>query len=132
MQFALLENDFHKTTGPEGLIRYEKKVSNYSVLVDFLTDAPPNTHGAVIVDDIAASVLPGINRALKTACTVSVAGRNLAGNLRMATIRVCEAEPFLAMKRRTFFHREEGKDAFDILYAMLHYDRGTNAAVRLV
>jgi hypothetical protein len=129
MQFALLENDFHKTTSPEGLIRYEKKVGDYSVPVDFLTDAPPNTHGTVIVDDIVASVLPGINRALKTARRVSVTGIDLAGKLQTATVRVCEVGPFLAMKLRAFLHREEGKDAFDILYAMLHYDRGTNAAI---
>jgi hypothetical protein len=129
MQFALLENEFHKTTSPEGLIRYEKKVGDYSVPVDFLTDAPPNIHGTVIVDDIVATVLPGINRALKTARTMSVTGIDLAGKLQTATVRVCEVGPFLAMKLRAFFHRKEGKDAFDILYAMLHYDRGTNAAV---
>jgi hypothetical protein len=33
------------------------------------------------------------------------------------------------MKLRGFFDRKEGKDAFDILYTLLHYDRGTNAAV---
>jgi hypothetical protein len=129
MQFALLEKDFHKTTSPEGLIRYEKKIGDYSVPVDFLTDAPPNTHGTVIVDDIVASVLPGINRALKTARTVTVTGLDLAGKPQTATVRVCEVGPFLAMKLRAFIHREEGKDAFDILYTLLHYDRGTNSAV---
>jgi hypothetical protein len=33
------------------------------------------------------------------------------------------------MKLRAFIQREEGKDAFDILYTLLHYDRGTAAAV---
>lgn len=129
LQFALLEKDFHKTTSPEGLIRYENKIGDYSVPVDFLTDAPPNTHGTVIVDDIVASVLPGINRALKIARTVTVTGMDLAGNTQTATVRICEVGPFLAMKLRAFIHREEGKDAFDILYTLLHYDRGTAAAV---
>jgi len=129
MQFALLEKDFHKTTSPEGLIRYQKKIGDYFVPIDFLTDAPPNTRGSVIVDDIVASVLPGINRALKTARTMTVTGLDLAGKPQTAVVRVCEVGPFLAMKLRAFFDREEGKDAFDILYALLHYDRGTNAAV---
>ena len=44
-------------------------------------------------------------------------------------IRVCEAGPFLAMKLRAFARRQAPKDAFDILYTLLHYDRGTKAAV---
>jgi len=129
LQFALLEKGFHKTTSPEGLIRYEKRIGDYSVPVDFLTESPPHTHGTAVVDDIVASVLPGIDRALKTARTVTVTGKDLADNPQIATVRVCEVGPFLAMKLRAFIQREEGKDAFDILYTLLHYDRGTAAAV---
>ena len=43
MQFALLEKGFHKTTSPEGLIRYEKKLAIIPFPIDFLTDAPPHT-----------------------------------------------------------------------------------------
>ncbi len=129
MQFALLEKGFQKTTSPEGLIRYEQKIGDYSIPIDFLTDAPPNTRGSVIVDDIVASVLPGINRALKTARTMTVTGMDLAGKPQTAVVRVSEVGTFLAMKLRAFFDREEGKDAFDILYTLLNYDRGTNAAV---
>lgn len=127
--FVLLEKDFHKATSPEGLIRYEKKVGDYSVPVDFLTDAPPHTQGTATVDDIVASVLPGINRALTTARTVKVTGNDLAGNSQTVALRVCEVGPFLALKLRAFLHREQAKDAFDILYTLLHYDRGTAAAV---
>jgi len=129
LQFALLEKGFHKTTSPEGLIRYEKRIGDYSVPIDFLTESPPHSHGTAVVDDIVASVLPGINRALKTARTVTVTGKDLADNPQIATVRVCEVGPFLAMKLRAFIQREEGKDAFDILYTLLHYDRGTAAAV---
>jgi len=129
LQFAMLEKGFHKTTSPEGLIRYEKRIGDYSVPVDFLTESPPHTHGTAVVDDIVASVLPGIDRALKTARTVTVTGKDLADNPQIATVRVCEVGPFLAMKLRAFIQREEGKDAFDILYTLLHYDRGTAAAV---
>jgi len=129
MQSALHEKGFQKTTGPEGLIRYEKRTGDYSVPVDFLTESPPHTHGTAVVDDIVASVLPGINRALKTARAVTVTGKDLAGTPQTVTVRVCEVGPFLAMKLRALFQREEGKDAFDILYTLLHYDRGTAAAV---
>ena len=129
LQFTLLESGFNKATSPEGLIRYEKKVGDDSVPVDFLTDSPPHTQGSTTVDDIVASVLPGINRALATARTVKVTGADLVGNSRTATLRVCEVGPFLALKLRAFLHREQPKDAFDILYTLLHYDRGSAAAV---
>jgi hypothetical protein len=128
LQFALLDKGFQKTISPEGLIRYEKKIGDYSVPVDFLTDAPPHTRGSATVDDIVASVLPGINRALATARSVKVAGADLAGNCQTATLRVCEIGPFLALKLRAFLYREQPKDAFDILYTLLHYDRGPTAA----
>jgi len=128
IQFALLEKGFHKATSPEGLIRYEKEVGDYSVPVDFLTDAPPHTQGSATVDDIVASVVPGINRALATARTVRVTGADLAGDHQTATLRVCEVGPFLALKLRAFLHREQPKDAFDILYTLLHYARCPAAA----
>ena len=108
---------------------YEKKVGDYSVPVDFLTDAPPHTQGTPTVDDIVASVLPGINRALLTARTMKVTASDLAGTSTTATLRVCEVGPFLALKLRAFLHRQQAKDAFDILYTLLHYDRGTAAAL---
>ncbi len=129
LQFALLDKDFRRTRDHEGLIRYEKKIGDYPVRVDFLTDAPPNTHGTVSVDDITASILPGINRALKTARMTTVSGQDLAGTPQTTTVRVCEVGPFLALKLRAFVWREEGKDAFDILYTLLHYDLGTAAAI---
>ena len=74
-------------------------------------------------------MLPGINRALATARTARVTGADLAGDHQTATLRVCEVGPFLALKLRAFLHREQPKDAFDILYTLLHYDRGPAAAV---
>ena len=37
--------------------------------------------------------------------------------------------PFLALKLRAFADRQQPKDAFDILYTILHYDGGTDAAI---
>ncbi len=92
----------------------------------------PHTHGSVTVDDIIANVLPGIDRALKSARFTKITGHDLTGQPQTATVRVCEAGPFLAMKLRAFARRQAPKDAFDILYTLLHYDRGTNVANGLV
>jgi hypothetical protein len=83
-----------------------------------------------MVDDAPANILPGINRALASARQIKVTGVDFYGAIQEnLPIRVCEAGPFLAMKLRAFARRQAPKDAFDILYTLLHYDRGTNAAV---
>lgn len=129
LKMALADAQFRQAKSAEGLIRYEKQVGQFSVPVDFLTDAPPSTHGSVVVDDIIANVLPGIDRALKIARSTKISGTDLAGHPQSATVRMCEVGPFLAMKLRAFAWRQAPKDAFDILYTLRHYDRGTNAAV---
>jgi hypothetical protein len=109
--------------------RFVKTVGDFTIPVDFLTERPPATKGTVIVDDVPANILPGINRALASARNVLIKGIDLQGAQQELTVRVCEVGPFLAMKLRAFARRQAPKDAFDILYTLLHYDRGTNAAV---
>ena len=109
--------------------RFVKAVGDFTVPVDFLTEQPPATQGTALVDDVPASILPGINRALASARNVVVKGVDLQGARQELTVRVCEVGPFLTMKLRAFARRQAPKDAFDILYTLLHYDGGTNAAV---
>jgi hypothetical protein len=109
--------------------RFLKAVGEFTIPVDFLTEQPPATRGTVLVDDVPATILPGINRALATARNVVVKGVDLQGARQELRVRVCDAGPFLAMKLRAFAWRQAPKDAFDILYTLLHFDRGTNAAV---
>jgi hypothetical protein len=110
--------------------RFVKTIGEFTIPVDFLTEHPPATQGSVMVDDVPANILPGINRALTSARQVKVTGVDLYGATQTdLPVRVCEAGPFLAMKLRAFARRQAPKDAFDILYTLLHYDRGTDAAV---
>jgi hypothetical protein len=109
--------------------RFVKTVGDFTIPVDFLTEQLPATKGTALVDDVPANIMPGINRALASARNVLVKGVDLQGAQQELRVRVCEAGPFLAMKLRAFAWRQAPKDAFDILYTLLHYDRGTNAAV---
>jgi hypothetical protein len=110
--------------------RFVKTIGDFTSPVDFLTERPPATQGAAMVDDAPANILPGINRALASARQIKVTGMDLYGvTQENLPIRVCEAGPFLAMKLRAFARRQAPKDAFDIIYTLLHYDRGTHAAV---
>ena len=83
-----------------------------------------------MVDDVAANVMPGVVRALETARLIKIAGTDLHGAHQKVTARVCDAGAFIVLKLRAFLHRQQGKDVFDLLYTMLHYDGGTQAAVK--
>ncbi len=109
--------------------RLEKTIGDFPVYVDFLVEHPPRTHGSAQVEDITASIMPGVDRALATARTMEVTGVDLHGATQKLTARVCEAGPFLALKLRAFCDRQQPKDAFDILYTLCHYDGGTAAAI---
>jgi hypothetical protein len=133
-QYGSLQSDlqaqgFRLSKDEFGGPRFVKKFGDFTIPVDFLTEHPPATQGTAMVDDVPANILPGINRALASARTVKANGVDLYGAPQELTVRVCEAGPFLAMKLRAFARRQAPKDVFDILYTLLHYDRGTNAAV---
>jgi hypothetical protein len=109
--------------------RFEKGCSGFTLYVDFLVEDGESPRGTRMVDDVPASVMPGVVRALATARRISIEGTDLFGARQKVTARVCDAGAFLVLKLRAFLHRQQGKDVFDLLYTMLHYDRGTQAAV---
>ncbi|MBN2234352.1 MAG: hypothetical protein JW706_04325 [Opitutales bacterium] len=109
--------------------RYVTNSKGHELFIDFLVESTGDNPGTMMVDDIIASGLPGIQRALDTARHVTLEGQDLFGGNQQTTARVCEVGPFLALKLRAFGSRQQGKDAFDILYTLKHYDRGFDAAL---
>jgi hypothetical protein len=131
-QYGTLSTDlraqgFRPSTRHSG--RFEREVAGFTVYVDFLVEDGDQPRGTRLVDDVPANVMPGVVRALKTARRVPVTGLDLYGAEQRVTARVCEVGPFLTLKLRAFLHRQQGKDAFDLLYTLLHYDGGTDAAI---
>ena len=114
---------------PQQTHRYVKRIDRQEVPVDFLVEAGMSDEGTVAVDNIAATVMPGVNRALETARVVHIYGEDLQGAEQRVEARVCEVGPFLALKLRAFHSRQQGKDVFDILYTVQNYDGGIAAAV---
>lgn len=113
----------------ENTSRLEKVIGGVTVPIDFLVEYPPRVSGTTHVDGIVANVMPGVKRALQTARLIEVSGVDLHGAEQTMTARVCDIGPFLALKLRAFCHRQQPKDAFDILYTILHYDGGIEAAI---
>jgi len=110
--------------------RFEKEVASFPLYIDFLVEDGKHARGSRMVDDVPASVMPGVVRALETARHVKIEGTDLLGAHQKVTARVCDAGAFVVLKLRAFLHRQQGKDVFDLLYTMLHYDGGTQAAVK--
>jgi hypothetical protein len=129
LQMDLQAQGFRLSKDEFGGPRFVKTVGAFIVPVDFLTERPPAMQGTAMVDDVPANILPGIDRALASARKLTVSGVDLYGTQQELVARVCEVGPFLAMKLRAFARRQAPKDAFDILYTLLHYDRGTRAAI---
>lgn len=112
--------------------RLVRQVDEIALFVDFLTEAPPATSGSRIVDDVVASVVPGINRALASRRTVKVAGRDVYGAEQNCDLAVADIGPLLVLKLNAFggpIGRRHPKDAYDVLLAVTSFVDGASAAL---
>jgi hypothetical protein len=84
------------------------------------------------VDDVIASVIPGVNRALACRRLVTVRGRDLYGAEQESKVSVTDIGPLLVMKLNAFggpTGRRHPKDAYDVLLAVSAFVDGPDAAV---
>ena len=111
--------------------RLVRKFANLNLYLDFLTEDPPSLTGTRIVDDVVASVIPGVNRALACRRMVPVAGRDLYGADQKCDVAVADIGPMLVLKLNAF--GGDGwrlqKDAYDVLLVVTHFVDGAEAAV---
>lgn len=113
--------------------RMVRKFGSLNLFIDFLTEAPPATRGTRTVDDILASVFPGINRALESRRNVSVEGKDFYGAMQSCTVAVADIAPLLVLKLNAFGGpqgRRLPKDAYDILLAVSAFIDGPTAAIQ--
>lgn len=112
--------------------RLVRKVEDLALYVDFLTEVPRVITGARMVDDVVASVVPGINRALASRRTVKVSGRDVYGAAQTCEVAVADIGPLLVLKLNAFggpTGRRHPKDAYDVLLAVTSYVDGPEAAI---
>lgn len=116
---------------PEGN-RLVRKYGGLNLYLDFLTEDPPSLTGARMVDDVVASVIPGVNRALSCRRTVNVKGLDLYGAEQECKVAVADIGPLLVLKLNAFggpTGRRLPKDAYDVLLAVTGFVDGPAAAV---
>jgi hypothetical protein len=112
--------------------RLVRKFGNLNLYLDFLTEDPPALTGARMVDDVIASVIPGVNRALACRRFVPVKGRDLYGAVQECQVAVADIGPLLVLKLNAFggpTGRRLPKDAYDVLLAVTRFLDGPRAAV---
>ncbi len=78
--------------------RLVRKFGNLNLYLDFLTEDPPSVTGTRTVDDVVASVFPGVNRALACRRIVAVKGHDLYGAEQECKVAVADIGPLLVLK----------------------------------
>jgi hypothetical protein len=89
--------------------------------------------GSRVVDEVIASVVPGINRALDCCRAVAVQGSDIYGASQVCHVRVADIGPLLVLKLNAFggpSGRRLPKDAYDILLAVTAFIDGPTAAIK--
>jgi hypothetical protein len=114
--------------------RLVRRTDDVALYIDFLTEDPLwNAPGSRIVDDVIASVVPGINRALACWRAAPVQGRDIYGAKQQCTVKVADIGPLLVLKLNAFggqTGRRLPKDAYDVLLAVTGFVDGPAAALQ--
>ena len=112
--------------------RFCRDVEGVAIYLDFLTERPGGGTGSQVVDDIIASVIPGINRALESRQTILADGLDLYGAYQKIPVHVAGVGPMLTLKLNAFggpTGRRHAKDAFDVLLLVASYRGGAEQAI---
>ncbi len=109
--------------------RLVREFDNLKLYLDFLTEDPPLRTGTRMVDDVVASVIPGINRALACRRITVVTGRDLYGVEQNCKVAIADIGPLIVLKLNAFGGRRLPKDAYDVLLAVTQFVDGAEAAV---
>jgi len=131
-QYGTIKSDLAGLDFKSGGNRLVRKFGNLNLYLDFLTEDPPSVTGARVVDDVVASVIPGINRALACRRMVKVSGLDLYRARQECQVAVANIGPLLVLKLNAFggpTGRRLPKDAYDVLLAVAGFVDGAEAAV---
>ena len=73
--------------------RLVRKFGNLNLYLDFITEDPPSVAGARAVDDVVASLIPGVDRALARRRIVRVRGYDFYGAEQECNVAVADIGP---------------------------------------
>jgi hypothetical protein len=131
-QYGTIQSDLRGLGFKSYNNRLVRKHGDTNLYLDFLTEDPPAVTGSRIVDDVTASVIPGLNRALQARRLVSVRGTDLYGAEKDCEIYVADIGPLLVLKLNAFggpTGRRLPKDAYDIVLLVTGFVEGPGEAV---
>lgn len=127
MSQALRREGFKAQTKPNGGVRRCTWVHpGVGVTLDFLMPQPQEgtAPGRLqdLEEDFAAIVTAGLQLAFRDAIDLQLAGETLfGGGAATRTVRVCGPAAFVALKANAVHNRNKLKDAYDLVYVLMHY-----------
>jgi hypothetical protein len=123
----------HDDGRPRHFAWIKEIVPGVSVRVDLLSEVPDQSGGTVIKIEtehrLSALNMPGCAFVMIDHKEVEIKGEQLDGlGWTKERIRVAAIASFLVLKGLALEHRNEPKDAYDIVYCLLYYPGGVYAA----
>lgn len=118
--------------GRDRLHSFEKTIEGKLLNIDFLTvkyDGPKESLMRGVTENLRAIQVEGLGLALNRPLSVPVSGELLSGGRVDFNIRVCRPFPFVVLKALSFGNRAEGKDVYDLVYVLRHFQGGAKAVV---
>lgn len=100
------------------------------IIIDFLTTkyGGPESKIRAVEHDLSAIQVEGLGFALKDPVQVAIRAELLTSDgLYTAHVPVCRAIPFIILKSLAFADRGARKDAYDLVYTMMHYGDGAES-----
>lgn len=121
---------------PAGVLpmaKFYRQFGSLELCIEFLAERGlPSGSSVLVLDNMYVPTITGIGRAFDLKRTVTIAGMSLQGVASTQEVAICEIGPFLCLKLQIFAEdslARAGKDAFDIIHSVIHYDGGAEKAL---
>src|SRR3989339_79635 len=118
--------------GRDRMHSFEKTIEGKLLNIDFLTvkyDGPKESLMRGVTEELRAIQVEGLGLALNSPLSIPISGELLSGGRVDFKFRVCRPFPFVVLKALSFENRGEGKDVYDLVYVLRHFQSSTKAVV---
>ncbi len=109
---------------------FVSEYEGHEIIIDFLTTkyGGPDSKIRAVEKDLSAIQVEGLGLALKDPAHVDIRAELLTGDgVYTAHVPVCRVVPFIILKSLAFAERGARKDAYDLVYTLMHYGDGAES-----
>jgi len=109
---------------------FASNIDGQDINIDFLTTkyGGPESRVRQVEDDLSAIQAEGLGLALTDPLVVKIRAELLTGDgPYTAEVPICRPVPYVVLKALAFSDRGERKDAYDLVYTLIHYGDGASS-----